>query len=229
MKRFCFLLIFLFVCGWVLTGCLPVIQGISLAPPGAAPAQQGDAKPVTGPVNSGKIQIAEISNHGKLNIYITPDSSVEPVPDLPGDVTASPGTGDITSIKDDEGLRLKPYADHKGKTHIGYGRNLTDKGISRDEADVLYIEDYTEAVEDLSQRVFSGLWDGLPEQAKAVLINMRYQLGPEGFRGFSEMIKAVTAHDWGRMADEMRNSEWYRDERTRPRAERLALIVERIN
>jgi lysozyme len=229
MKRFCFLLIFLFVCGWVLTGCLPVIQGISLAPPAAAPAQQGDAKPVTGPVNSGKIQIAEISNHGKLNIYITPDSSVEPVPDLPGDVTASPGTGDITSIKDDEGLRLKPYADHKGKTHIGYGRNLTDKGISRDEADALYTQDYTEAVEDLSQRVFSGLWDGLPEQAKAVLINMRYQLGPEGFRGFSGMIKAVTAHDWGRMADEMRNSEWYRDERTRPRAERLARIIERIN
>jgi lysozyme len=229
MKRFCFLLIFLFVCGWVLTGCLPVMQGISLAPPGTAPAQQGDAPPVAGPVNSGKIQIAGLSNHGALNIYITPDSLVEPVPDLPGDVTASPGTGDITSIKDDEGLRLKPYADHKGKTHIGYGRNLTDKGISRDEADVLYIEDYTEAVEDLSQRVFSGLWDGLPEQAKAVLINMRYQLGPEGFRGFSEMIKAVTAHDWGRMADEMRNSEWYRDERTRPRAERLALIVERIN
>jgi lysozyme len=225
MKRFYFLLIFLLVCGGVFTGCLP----ISLAPPAAAPAQQGDAEPVTGPVNSGKIQIAEVSNHGRLNIYITPDSSVEPVPDLPADVTASPGTGDITSIKDDEGLRLKPYADHKGKTHIGYGRNLTDKGISRDEADALYTQDYTEAVTDLSLQVFPGLWDGLPEQVKAVLINMRYQLGPDGFRGFGEMIKAVTAHDWGRMADEMRNSEWYRNELTRPRAERLAHIVERIN
>ena len=34
----------------------------------------------------------------------------------------------------DEGLRLKPYTDTVGKITIGIGRNLTDVGISKEEA-----------------------------------------------------------------------------------------------
>ena len=37
----------------------------------------------------------------------------------------------------DEGLRLFPYTDTVGKLTIGVGRNLTDAGISADEAEVL--------------------------------------------------------------------------------------------
>lgn len=38
-------------------------------------------------------------------------------------------------VKSDEGLSLKPYTDTRGKLTIGYGRNLTDVGISQAEAD----------------------------------------------------------------------------------------------
>ena len=61
---------------------------------------------------------------------------------------------------------------------------------------------------------------------KEVLINMRYQLGPGGFRGFGNMIAAVKAGYWLTAAAEMRDSDWYRDELTRARAERLAQAVE---
>lgn len=33
-----------------------------------------------------------------------------------------------------EGLRLKPYKDSVGKLTIGVGRNLDDKGITKEEA-----------------------------------------------------------------------------------------------
>ena len=40
----------------------------------------------------------------------------------------------LSDLVRDEGLRLRPYADTVGKTTIGVGRNLTDVGISHDEA-----------------------------------------------------------------------------------------------
>ena len=40
----------------------------------------------------------------------------------------------IAILKEHEGRRLKPYTDTVGKLTIGYGRNLTDVGISDEEA-----------------------------------------------------------------------------------------------
>ena len=48
-------------------------------------------------------------------------------------------------ISKHEGLRLFPYADTVGKLTIGFGRNLTDIGISRDEADALLTNDLDRA------------------------------------------------------------------------------------
>ena len=36
----------------------------------------------------------------------------------------------IDRIKSHEGLSLAPYTDSVGKLTIGYGRNLTDNGVS---------------------------------------------------------------------------------------------------
>ena len=87
-----------------------------------------------------------------------------------GDTKAAPSVAG-NDIKSDEGLRLKPYADHKGKLHIGYGRNLTDKGISKGEAGILFDNDYAEAVADL-KTIFPG-WPEVPGNVKEVLTNMR--------------------------------------------------------
>jgi GH24 family phage-related lysozyme (muramidase) len=47
----------------------------------------------------------------------------------------------IDIIKQQEGCRLKPYTDTTGHITIGYGRNLTDCGISQDEADLMLAND----------------------------------------------------------------------------------------
>ncbi|HAC30701.1 MAG TPA: lysozyme, partial [Marinobacter hydrocarbonoclasticus] len=48
-----------------------------------------------------------------------------------------------TQLKRHEGLRLKPYLDTASSPRltIGYGRNLEDVGISRDEADFMLDND----------------------------------------------------------------------------------------
>jgi lysozyme len=51
----------------------------------------------------------------------------------------------------DEGLKLKPYTDTVGKLTIGIGRNLTDRGISRQEALVLARNDVDAAAAELDR------------------------------------------------------------------------------
>jgi len=122
----------------------------------------------------------------------------------------------------DEGLRLKPYRCTAGKLSIGVGRNIEDKGISEKEAVFLLGNDISECVDDLSS-LFDDFLQ-LPENIQHVLINMRFQLGPKGFRGFRMMIKAVKAADWPEMIRQMKDSSWY--VQTPNRANRLIRLVE---
>ena len=107
-----------------------------------------------------------------------------------------------------EGLRLKPYHCPAGKLTIGIGRNLEDKGITEKEAVMLLENDIHECIEDL-KTIFQG-FDLLPEPARRVLVDMRFNLGPNRFRHFKKMIAAVKDQDFGKAAAEMKDSRWYR-------------------
>jgi len=106
-----------------------------------------------------------------------------------------------------EGLRLKPYRCPAGKLTIGVGRNLEDKGITESEALDLLYNDLRECERDL-RGLFPDFYN-YPEDIQHVLMNMRFQLGGQGLRGFHLMIKAVENMDWHGMILEMRNSAWY--------------------
>jgi lysozyme len=106
-----------------------------------------------------------------------------------------------------EGLRLKPYHCPAGKLTIGIGRNLEDKGITEKEALMLLENDIQECLEDL--KTIFNKFDMLPESAQRVLVDMRFNLGHEGFRMFKNMIKAVKQQDFHSAAREMRDSLWY--------------------
>jgi lysozyme len=113
----------------------------------------------------------------------------------------------IEQIKRHEGLRLKPYQDTVGKLTIGYGRNLIDKGISRDEAEMLLIND----VLHLRHRLTAYPWFLVMNEARQEAItNMAYNLGVRGLLKFKQMIAALDAHDYSLAADEMLNSRWAR-------------------
>lgn len=107
-----------------------------------------------------------------------------------------------------EGIRYKVYDDTMGIPTIGVGRNLFSKGISHQEAIYLLNNDIEECIQDL-RSIFNG-WHSFDDGIKRVLIDMRFNLGPDGFRQFRKMIQAVKDKDYNKMAAEMKNSLWYR-------------------
>lgn len=122
-----------------------------------------------------------------------------------------------------EGERLKPYTCTAGKMTIGVGRNLEDKGISRFESRVMLKNDIAECFQDLSASVFPDHFDRFPENIQHVLIDMRFQLGPGGIRGFKNMIAAFKQFDTPRAIKEMKDSAWYRQ--TQNRADNLIKML----
>ena len=109
-----------------------------------------------------------------------------------------------------EGLKLKPYHCSAGKLTIGVGRNLEERGISEDEALYLLNNDISECIADL-KKLFADVneFTTLPEGVQRVLIDMRFNLGGSGFRGFKKMINAIKEKDFAQAALEMQNSKWF--------------------
>ena len=115
-----------------------------------------------------------------------------------------------------EGIRLFPYCDKTGKRFkstsecgkltIGIGRNLEDRGITKDEAlymlenDIMYVKDKLE----------ESLWffNELDNIRQEVLINMAFNLGLAGLLKFKNMIKALEKKDYTKASEEMLNSKW---------------------
>jgi lysozyme len=120
-------------------------------------------------------------------------------------------------LEQDEEYRQFPYKCTAGRWTCAIGRNLTDKGIRYSEARFMLKNDIEECVTDL--RKILPNFDDLPVKIQEVLVNMRFQLGPGGIRGFKQMLGAVRAWDFERMKKEMKDSAWYRQ--TTNRAERL--------
>ncbi len=121
-------------------------------------------------------------------------------------------------IKRDEGRRLKPYKCTEGYWTIGYGRNLDVNGITPEEADHIFNNDYDRA-RDIA--TLFPCWTTLNGPRQAVLVNMIFQMGAKGVMKFRLMQKALDERDWSRAAEEMLDSKWHRQ--TPERAERLAI------
>lgn len=97
-------------------------------------------------------------------------------------------------IQANEGCKLHPYQCTEGKLTIGYGRNLEAKGITQLEADLMLDMDLEECERDL--RTFD-FWDSLNRTRKAVLTDMRYQLGMAGLKQFKKMLAAINRGQYG--------------------------------
>lgn len=112
----------------------------------------------------------------------------------------------LEQLRRDEGLRLDLYEDTVGKKTIGYGRNLSDTGISAQEAEYLLMADiarFTLLVRDKLP------WTAaLSTERQAVLINMAFNMGIAGLLGFKKMLAAVQAADYEQAANEMLASTW---------------------
>ena len=108
-------------------------------------------------------------------------------------------------IKEHEDVRLMPYKDTVGKITIGYGRNLSDKGISQAEADLLFSNDAAEVLDKMLQYSWYTS-QTVPRQA--VLADMAFNLGIDGLLKFKTLIGCLMVGDHQGAADAMRTSKW---------------------
>jgi len=122
----------------------------------------------------------------------------------------------------DEGLRLKPYTDTTGHLTIGFGRNLSQVGISLTEAESLLDHDMARTAVDVQAALPWTM--GLDDVRRAALINMAFNLGIGGLLGFHKMLGACEKGDWATAALEALNSEWARQ--VGPRAYRISRQLE---
>lgn len=108
-----------------------------------------------------------------------------------------------------EGLRLKPYVDTVGKVTLGVGRNLTDKGITATEALYLLGNDLDEVVADLATFPW---WLKLDAVRQRAMIDCRFNLGHDGFRGFKRMVAAMARKDYPLAAKHLLDSKAARED-----------------
>jgi lysozyme len=131
----------------------------------------------------------------------------------------------------DEGCVYEIYNDHLGYPTFGIGHLVTESDPEQGQSlgTTVSSERVAEAFESDIQSVLRDCnilysdFDDLPEEAQQVIANMMFNLGRPRLSKFAGMKRGVDARDWNQAADEMVDSNWYRQ--VTNRADRL---VERI-
>lgn len=108
-------------------------------------------------------------------------------------------------LRKHEGTRQFVYECPAGKKTIGVGRNLEDRGVLPDEIELMLANDIKACAEDLAT---FGWWDGLTPHRKAALIDLRFCVGPAGFRAFKKMLAAIESSDWKEAAEQIMDSKF---------------------
>jgi lysozyme len=112
------------------------------------------------------------------------------------------GTG---PIKND---RLMPYVDTVGKTTVGYGRNLTDRGVSTLEADTMLYNDIKVVEYELNKHL--PWWNTKPENVQLVLLNMCFNLGISRLLLFDDTLRLIHDDKFAEAAEHIAASLWHK-------------------
>ncbi|TXG83416.1 MAG: hypothetical protein E6R13_03885 [Spirochaetes bacterium] len=124
-----------------------------------------------------------------------------------------------------EGYSNTPYLDTVQKLTVGYGYNISARGIPSDW--IPYIKDqlkYIKFPDELMENVFKSdllyFWaklsdsfdwfDDLSNERKMVLIDMCYNVGWNSFNQFKKMISALSEKNYDKAAKEILDSEYAR-------------------
>lgn len=102
-----------------------------------------------------------------------------------------------------------PYHCPAGKLTIGWGRNIQEKGISLEEANFLFHNDFKEA-EEVARKFCHTGWEALSYVRQGVIINMAFNMGAIALNGFINLRAGIIKGDIPRCIKSMKNSAWYR-------------------
>jgi len=112
-----------------------------------------------------------------------------------------------------EGFSQFTYCCPSGKLTIGFGRNLEDIGITRQEAGVLLDNDIRK-VTDQARKLFS-FFELLNDARQNALLNMLFNMGLTRLLTFKKMIKALESRDYKEAKKQILNSKYARQVKTR--------------
>ena len=135
--------------------------------------------------------------------------------------------GDVRSA---EGYSAYPYTDTTGHVTIGWGYNLTAKGMPESELRMMFERDFLSAVSVAHKWLWGvsllGVHDGkTPIEKVCVIVEMAFVMGYGGLSEWVNLKAAIQGDDWSGAATEIRNSLWATQ--APERVERLARQMER--
>lgn len=120
----------------------------------------------------------------------------------------------VEQLGKDEGFRKNLYLCSAGKQTIGFGRNLEDRGVTREEATYLLNNDIELAIKDAEKFTW---FEDLNQARKAVVVNMIFNIGLPTFKKFKNTIRLIKAGDYDEASVEMLDSRWARQVGSRAR------------
>ena len=109
-------------------------------------------------------------------------------------------------IRQHEGVSPRPYEDSVGKITIGIGRNLSDRGLSVDEIEMLFANDMKIAAEILD--IWCHEWRDFSANRQAALLSMAFNLGAPRLSQFIKLRAALLARDFTTASAEALDSKW---------------------
>ena len=137
-------------------------------------------------------------------------------------------------LTEDEGCEYTVYNDHLGYATFGIGHLIldsdpeygSDTGTAVSESRVIeaFESDIVGVLSDC-ETLYDDFED-LPEEAQRIIANMMFNMGRPRLSKFKGMKRGVDARDWNAAADEMVDSNWYRQ--VTNRADRLVVRMRSI-
>ena len=134
-------------------------------------------------------------------------------------------------LKVDEGVKYEIYLDHLGLATFGIGHLVLNSDpeygqevgtpVSEDRVNECFASDVEVVLSECTQLYPD--FNVLPEEVQLIIANMMFNMGRPRLSKFKGMKRGVDARDWNAAADEMVDSQWYRQ--VTNRADRL---VQRI-
>ena len=131
----------------------------------------------------------------------------------------------ISDIKKHEGFKEKVYKCTEGYDTIGYGFAIKDLIMDEDIASLILLK----KLQKLLERVHIAFpwFKDIDNTAKAIVINMCYQLGLTGFSKFKKTIYLLETEQYDEASIEMLDSLWAKQ--TPNRAKELSEKLRGIN
>ena len=118
----------------------------------------------------------------------------------------------------DEGSVNEIYLDHLGLPTFGIGHLVTHSDpehgqpvgtpVSEDRCNEAFDNDIQTVISDCN--ILYPDFDELPEEVQRIIANMMFNMGRPRLRKFKGMKRGVDTRDWNAAADEMVDSNWYR-------------------